>query len=69
LWPLVVLWLPFVPALKERKEEAEQRKGEFKHLMGERDAILQVAGEKGCLGAAQQPKTSGDSKTSPNGAK
>ena len=66
VWPLVLLWLPFVPALKERKKENEQREEEHRRLMGERNAILQAAAEKGCPGVAQQPKTGGEPKTIPD---
>lgn len=76
LQPLVVLWLPFVPVLRERKKEREQREDEYRHLMGERDAILQAAAEKGCPGVqlppttqkaateSSQPKTSDEQTTS-----
>ena len=66
VWPLVLLWLPFVPALKERKKDNEQREEEHRRLMGERNAILQAAAEKGCPGVAQQPKTGGEPKTIPD---
>lgn len=69
VWPLAVLWLPFVPALTDRKKENEQRKGEFRQLMGERDAVLQVAAEKGCVGVALQPKTGGEVRPAPDAAK
>ena len=69
LWPLIVLWLPFAPAMKARKKENEQREEEYRRLIGERDAILQVAGEKGCPGVAQQPKTGGEPKTIPDPTK
>jgi len=69
LWPLIVLWLPFFPALMERKKENEQREEEYRRLAGERDAILQVAAEKGCPGVAQQPKTDGEPKTIPDATK
>jgi hypothetical protein len=69
LWPLELLWLPFVPLLKERKKEDEQRQEEYRRLMGERNAILQAAAEKGCPGVAQQPKTDGEPKTSPDATK
>ena len=69
LWPLIVLWLPFFPALMERKKENEQREEEYRRLVGERDAILQVAAEKGCPGVAQQPKTGGEPKTIPDATK
>ena len=54
LWPLIILWLPFIPVLQERKEEKHKRVEEFRHLMGERDAVLKAAAEKGCRGIAQQ---------------
>jgi len=69
LWPLIVLWLPFFPALMERKKENEQREEEYRRLAGERDAIRQVAAEKGCPGVAQQPKTGGEPKTIPDATK
>ena len=69
VWPLVLLWLPFFPALKERKKENEQREEEYRRLMGERNAILQAAAEKGCPGVAQQPKTGGEPKTIPDSTK
>jgi hypothetical protein len=68
LWPLAVLWLPFIPALKERKKENEQREDEYRRLMGERNAILQAAAEKGCPGVAQPPKTIAP-KTDPDATK
>ena len=57
LWPLIVLWLPFAPAMKERKKENEQREEAYRRLMGERNAILQAAAEKGCPGVQLQPTT------------
>ena len=69
LWPLIVLWLPFFPALMERKKENEQREEEYRRLAGERDAILQVAAEKGCPGVAQRSKTGGEPKTIPDATK
>ena len=48
--PLVLLWLPFVPAMKEATKERQLREEEYRRLMGEREAILKVAAEKGCPG-------------------
>lgn len=52
-----------------RKKENEQREEEYRPLIGEREAMLQVAGEKGCPGVAQQPKTGGEPKTIPDPTK
>jgi hypothetical protein len=64
IWPLIILWLPFIPVLKERKEEKHKRVEEFRHLMGERDAILKAAAEKGCPGVAQQEAGKGGAEPS-----
>jgi len=79
LWPLIVLWIPFIPASREREKEKAQREQDYRHLMGERDAILRVAAEKGCPGVAQQagkggtelspPKAGGESPTIPDASK
>ena len=65
IWPLIILWLPFLPVLKERKEEKHKRVEEFRHLMGERDAILKAAAEKGCAGIAQQQAGKAGPESSP----
>ena len=67
--PLVLLWIPFIPARIKELEERAQREDEYRHLMGERNAILQAAAEKGCPGVAQQPKTDGEPKTIPDANK
>ena len=67
--PLALLWIPFVPARIKELEEREQREDEYRHLMGERNAILQAAAEKGCPGVAQQSKTGDEPKTIPDATK
>jgi len=69
VWPLYLLWFPFIPALKERQQENEQRQEEYRRLMGEHNAILKAAAENGCPGVAQQPKTGGEPKTIPDATK
>jgi hypothetical protein len=56
VWPLALLWLPFIPALMQSREERDRRFIEGYRLMAECDAILQVAAKKGCPGAAQDPQ-------------
>jgi hypothetical protein len=65
IWPLILLWLPFIPVLQDRKEEKHKRVEEFRHLMGERDAILKAAAEKGCAGIAQQQAGKAGPESSP----
>jgi hypothetical protein len=65
VWPLIILWLPFIPAGMERKKTIEQQTEEFRRLMGERDAILKAAAEKGCPGVAQQQSATCETKSSP----
>ena len=48
VWPLMLLWVPFIPAMKESAKQRQLREEEYRRLMGERDAILQVAAEKNC---------------------
>ncbi len=55
--PLNLLWLPFVPGRIKELEERGQREDEYRRLMGERNAILQAASEKGCPGVQLQPTT------------
>jgi hypothetical protein len=43
--------------MKERKKENEHRQEEYRRLMGERNAILQAAADKGCPGVQLQPTT------------
>ena len=58
VWPLLLLWLPFIPAMMQGREDRDRRFIEGYRLMAECDAILQVAEKKGCPGVAQDPQPS-----------
>lgn len=79
-WPLTFLSLLFNLSLQEQKKDKHKRVEEFRNLMGERDAILKAAAEKGCPGIAQQqaggagpesspPKADGEPPTIPDTSK
>ena len=67
--PLLLFLLPFSSSLRGWSEERSHQNAEYRRLLGERNAILQVAAEKGCPGVAQQPKTDGEPKTIPDATK
>jgi len=48
--PLMLLLLPFSSSIKGWNDERSRQNAEYRRLMGERNAILKVAAEKGCPG-------------------